>query len=120
MSTQQFNDFNSKEHQKQHFYQLNTISPAVHPSDNLFKEDKILHEDEEQQKQEQKKQAKQEKINSFFKSDDKQEDLEFKNQTIYRKENFEEINQYVAQIKKDLKGLEESMKEFDESTREIW
>ena len=86
---------------------MNTISPAVHPSDNLFKEDKILHEDEEQQKQEQKKQAKQEKINSFFKSDDKQEDLEFKNQTIYRKENFEEINQYVAQIKKDLKGLGE-------------
>lgn len=120
MSTQQFNDFNSKEHQKQHFYQLNTISPTVNPSDNLFKEDKILHEDEEQQKQEQKKQAKQEKINSFFKSDDKQEDLEFKNQTIYRKENFEEINQYVAQIKKDLKGLGESMKEFDESTREIW
>lgn len=122
MSTQQFNDINNNEHQKQHFYQLNTITPSVHPADNLRSEDQTVHEDEdeESEKERTKKKAVQEKINAFFKHDDQEEDLEFKNQTIYRKENFDEINMYVSQIKKDLKGLGESMKKFDESTREIW
>ncbi|EMG48743.1 hypothetical protein SBY92_004056 [Candida maltosa Xu316] len=120
MSTQQFNDLNTNEHQKQHIYQLNTINTVPHPSESLLKEDKILHENEDDRKEQEKKNARQEKINSFFRHDDKEEELEFKNQVIYRKENFDEINRYVSQIKKDLKGLGESMKKFDESTREIW
>ncbi|RCK59458.1 hypothetical protein Cantr_07454 [Candida viswanathii] len=120
MSTQQFNDINNNEHQKQHFYQLNTITPSIHPGDNTIKEEQLTKEDEEAEQELRRKKVVQEKINAFFKHDDKEEDLEFKNQTIYRKENFEEINMYVSQIKKDLKGLGESMKKFDESTREIW
>lgn len=49
MSTQQFNDINNNEHQKQHFYQLNTITPSVHPADNLRAEDQTVHEDEDEE-----------------------------------------------------------------------
>ncbi|EGW34223.1 uncharacterized protein SPAPADRAFT_59653 [Spathaspora passalidarum NRRL Y-27907] len=115
MSTQHFSDLDASEHQKQ-LYHLSRMAPVRQSSGNLLDEENIVHENEESKDAFEHKKRQQEKINVFFKEDD----LELKNQTIYKKQNFDDVNQYVSEIKQDLQVLGESMKQFDESTREIW
>ncbi|KAG7665814.1 uncharacterized protein J8A68_000639 [[Candida] subhashii] len=113
MSTQQFSDLNTNEHQKQ-LYHLSAMSKGT--SDQQQQEEASPNASHSEENLEIEKKKKEEKINAFFQDDD----LDHKNQTIYNKQNFEEINQYVAEVKKDLGQLGAAMKEFDESTKEIW
>ncbi|RLV95461.1 hypothetical protein JA1_001021 [Spathaspora sp. JA1] len=121
MATQQFADLDASEHQKQ-LYHLSRLTPntntinATNTSGDLLNHENIVHETEESQAEFENKKLQQDKINVFFKEDD----LETKNHTIYKKQNFDDVNQYVLDIKQDLKVLGESMKQFDEKTREIW
>ncbi|CAI5755827.1 unnamed protein product [Candida verbasci] len=114
MSSQKFTDLGkNKEHEKQQLYHLHNNT-----SKNLLSQENIVHEDVNNENEFIKNKMKQDKIDSFFKANN---DLDLKNQkNVYNKTNFEEIDQYVVQIKKDLKGLSDAMKHFDESTREIW
>lgn len=39
---------------------------------------------------------------------------------IYKKQNFDEMNVYVNEVKQSLQEVSESMKNFDDTTRELW
>ena len=60
---------------------------------------------------------KQEKLDEFFGDE---QGTKSSRDILYRKQNFDEMNKYVDQIKDDLVNVGESMKRFDETTREIW
>lgn len=117
MSTQQFSDLSTNEHQKQLYYPSMVSNQPTqqqkqqnpHGPENLVGDDDVDNAEKNKKKRE-------DKINAFFQDDD----LDYKNQTIYNKQKFDEINQYVEEVKKDLANLGAVMKEFDESTKEIW
>ncbi|KAI5957115.1 hypothetical protein KGF54_000043 [Candida jiufengensis] len=148
MSNAKFNDMNNtNELQKQQLYQLGnsrahasgpltratTNASMGHLSENLLKVQEEEEEEEEENENEndnkktnsnqqtdeqtQKSKIEQEVIKNFFESDD----VTFENDnSLYTKETFEEIKKYVKQIKTDLKGLGNAIKEFDNSTSKGW
>ncbi|KAK6205029.1 uncharacterized protein RJT21DRAFT_12613 [Scheffersomyces amazonensis] len=61
--------------------------------------------------------AKQQKLNDFFREDDKGKATK---ELLNRKQNFDEMNQYVMHIREDLKEVAKAMKKFDETTRDQW
>ncbi|KAI3405224.2 hypothetical protein KGF56_001968 [Candida oxycetoniae] len=131
MSQQGFDDMNISEVQNQQLYQLNTNSlqtpttAMTRTTTNIITEDDNSHnntgaEGEEEDKAKlvemAKKQMDQEKITKFFANDE----FKFENLKVYDKTTFDEINGYVQQVKQDLMELGKAIKEFDDSTKNIW
>ena len=138
MSALQIEDTYTNEVQKQQLYQLKTVEiesraeaalkdPSV-PSkseEGSTQNSSRTHETEQHDLGEKRtaslsNEAKlsteeQEKIDKFFAANDEdydsEDDGDFQSQTIYNKEVFDEINRYVQQVKHDLRGLGEAMKE---------
>lgn len=69
------------------------------------------------EKKEHSDQSKQAQIDRFFENDDLSK---FSLDVLYRKQNFEEMNQYVDEIRNGLESVLQSMKKFDETTKEMW
>lgn len=135
MSALQIEDTNTNEVQKQQLYQLKTAeiaSKAEGSHDEATKSSKSessaqdSHVNENEQRDtgegsiESSKELtltteEQEKVDKFFAANDEEYDSEdetdFQSQTIYNKEVFDEINRYVQQVKQDLRGLGDAMKE---------
>lgn len=60
--------------------------------------------------------TKHEKLNQFFNKISNEND----NHMLYRKTNFDEMNDYVENIRINLQKVGESMKNFDETTKDLW
>ena len=137
MSALQIEDTYTNEVQKQQLYQLKTVEiesraeaalevPSV-PSKSekgSTQDSSRTHETEQHDVREASASSsnelklsteEQEKIDKFFAANeddyDSEDDGDFQSQTIYNKEVFDEINRYVQQVKHDLRGLGEAMKE---------
>ncbi|ODV80002.1 uncharacterized protein CANTADRAFT_49404 [Suhomyces tanzawaensis NRRL Y-17324] len=105
LATQQFNNSSKLEHRKQ-LSRLNTMNEPI-PQVSTSTSASATGEDKKRQ----------EKATEFFGMDDLSK---YSQDILYRKQNFEEMNQYVAEIKDNLDRVGENMKKFDESTRELW
>ncbi|KAK6459021.1 uncharacterized protein RJT20DRAFT_132174 [Scheffersomyces xylosifermentans] len=128
MSSQHFNDIGNKERSRQlasanpRTSSLNlipTTSSTSNPREDLMGSiaESNSAESEKIKKRHEKSKLKQEKLNSFFDDEDVSKSSR---DILYRKQNFEEMNQYVDHIKEDLVNVGEAMKRFDETTREMW
>lgn len=42
------------------------------------------------------------------------------NNVIYQKQNFDDVNNYVNDVKRNLETVSRSMKDFDDTTRDLW
>ncbi|KAI5962899.1 hypothetical protein KGF57_001339 [Candida theae] len=141
MSALQIEDTNTNEVQKQQLYQLktteiegrgvNATDDTAGPSrnDNHSESSHLSETNQDSDGKESTTSNKeielsvkeQAKIDKFFaahgeeyNSNDDEED-DFQSQTIYKKEVFDEINRYVQQVKQDLRGLSDAMKECTSS-----
>ncbi|KAI5962623.1 uncharacterized protein KGF55_003699 [Candida pseudojiufengensis] len=138
-----FNQEDNNKNDEKKLYQLNQsrvhssgplTRATTHHSENLLK---VKEEEEEENESKEKssendndtneqsnpnqpnKRSKleEEMIKEFFESDE----INFENDiTLYSKETFDEIKKYIKEIKIDLKGLGDSIKEFDDSTSKGW
>lgn len=102
MSKQHFSSYSDKDYQKQ-LYKLNVATPNA-STPQLLK--KITDEGTNPVN---------EKLTEFFEND--AQDLKH---LLYKKKNFDAITHYVEDIKASLDNVGESMKKFDESTRDLW
>lgn len=102
MATQHFSNPTNKAHNEK-LYKLNAVDPNGSNANTL---DQIKEEGGR---------GNGEKLAEFF-----NEDAEDLKTILYRKQNFDEMNQYIEEIKVNLNNVGESMKKFDESTRDLW
>lgn len=142
MSGQHFNSESEQEHRKQ-LYKLNTVSIGD-STDHYIKsgdeeKEKANNADEEEEvndaqskqtesmKQKgrlggedhgdiQKMKQRTNKLNEFF------DDIAcgFDSNILYRKTNFDELNEYAEEIKNSLEKVGDSMKEFDTLRKDLW
>lgn len=42
------------------------------------------------------------------------------NNVIYKKQNFDDVNSYVNEVKQNLEDVSQAMKNFDDTTRDLW
>lgn len=102
MSNQHFNSYSDKYYQKQ-LYKLNVATPNASTPQHLNQISEGGRDPENQ------------RLTEFFAND--AQDLKH---LLYKKQNFDEISQYVEDIKVNLDNVGQSMKKFDESMRDLW
>lgn len=102
MSNQHFKSYSDKDYQKQ-LYKLNVATPNASTP-------QLLNQISEKERNPQN-----ERLTEFFAND--VEDLKH---LLYKKQNFDEISQYVEDVRVNLDNVGQSMKKFDESTRDLW
>ena len=102
MSNQHFKGFSDKDYQKQ-LYKLNVATPNASTPQLL------------NQISEEGRNPESERLTEFFANE--ADDLKH---LLYKKQNFDEINHFVEEVKVNLDNVGQSMKRFDESTRDLW
>ncbi|KAI5969898.1 hypothetical protein CANMA_001040 [Candida margitis] len=135
MSALQTEDMNTNEAQKQELYQLKTAEIANkteavgEDATKSLKSKNSTHESSVPETEQSNAgevspssdsvleltAEEQEKVDKFFAINDEaydsEDEADFQSQTIYNKDVFDEINRYVQQVKQDLRGLGDAMKE---------
>lgn len=108
MAKQHFNSYSDKDYQK-HLYKLSVTTPnASNPQllNQISSETKDSEEPRDRTN---------ERLTEFFAYD--AQDLKH---LLYKKQNLDEITHYIDDVKVSLDNVGESMKKFDESTRDLW
>ncbi|KAK6460053.1 hypothetical protein DFJ63DRAFT_315928 [Scheffersomyces coipomensis] len=108
MSTQHFDDLKTKEAQKT-LMKSQSSQRTVASNELDYESNKVKGKEAGI--------SRQEKLNEFFDDDEKEKHTR---ELFNRKQNLDEMNKYIAQIKDDLKAVATSMKKFDETTKEQW
>lgn len=103
---QQFNDNNSFDKQPMRY--KSTLSTNI--------EEEEEETDEQNERDNPQAKARYEKFSQFFEGKKSNKG----NNMIFNKHNFEAMNQYVNEVKKSLGDVSESMKKFDDTTKELW